>query len=71
MTRLIEFVGGGPLDGTRTPDLGEDRVGVRDGDRVYIYERSDSDLWTRSRDVLRLSCVLPIGSERRRGPTGA
>lgn len=71
MTRLIEFVGGGPLDGTRTPDLGEDRIGVRDGDRVYIYERADADLWKPSRDVLRLAQVLPIGSERRGGPTGA
>jgi hypothetical protein len=68
MSRLIEFVGGGPLDGTRTPDLGEDRVGVRDGDLVYIYERDDA--WLSRRHVLRLSQVLPIGDKRRRGPTG-
>ena len=71
MTRLIEFVGGGPLDGTRTPDLGEDRIGVRDGDRVYIYERGDADSWKLARHVLRLAQVLPIGDEQRRGPTGA
>jgi hypothetical protein len=69
MSRLIEFVGGGPLDGTRTPDLGEYRVGVRDGDLVYIYERDDA--WLSRRHVLRLAQVLPIGDEQRRGPTGA
>ena len=70
MTRLIEFTGGGPLDGTKTPDLGEERIGVRDGDRVYIYERDDAESWKLAKHVLRLAQVLPIGDERRYGPTG-
>jgi hypothetical protein len=67
---LIEFIGGGPLDGTKTPDTGEDRVGVRDGDQVYIYERGDHPD-NLARHALRLAQVLPIGDERRYGPTGA
>jgi hypothetical protein len=67
--RLIEFTGGGPLDGRKTPDLGEERIGVRDGDRVYLYERGDHPSQF-ARHALRLAQVLPIGSERRCGPTG-
>jgi len=43
---------------------------VRDGDRVYIYERGDHPD-NLARHALRLAQVLPIGDERRYGPTGA
>ena len=39
---LIEFTGGGPLDGKRTPDDGEERVGAHDGEMIYFYEREDA-----------------------------
>jgi hypothetical protein len=68
MTRLIEFVGGGPLDGVVMPDVGDERVSQRDGEMVYIYDRWDA--WTLGTHVMRLSQVLPIGDERRRRPTG-
>jgi hypothetical protein len=68
--KRIEFVGGGPLDGTKTPDTGDERIGVRDGDRVYIYEREDAPPSSMAWHVLQLVAVLPIGDERRRGPTG-
>jgi hypothetical protein len=70
MTRLIEFTGGGPLDGKRTPDDGEERVGAHDGNMIYFYEREDAPPGSIDRHVLKLASVLRIGSERRYGPTG-
>jgi len=66
--KLIEFVGGNPLDGVVMPDVGDERVSQRDGDTVYIYDRWDA--LTLGTHVMRLAQVLPIGDERRHGPTG-
>jgi len=71
MTQGIEFTGGWPLDGTRTPDVGEERIGVHDNGCIYVYEREDAPPGSIDRHVLKLASVLRIGDERRYGPTGA
>jgi hypothetical protein len=67
---LIEFTGGGPLNGKRTPDDGEDRVGAHDGEMIYFYEREEAPPGSIDRHVLKLASVLRIGDERRGNCTG-